>query len=105
MTMDEKYGRNDPCPCGSGHKYKKCHGRIAQAQMPRPPVERAPTVGTVSSGTGEVTSGDLQQLTALHAAGRFVDLEQAARVLAARNPTSGFVWKALGIALKMQSKD
>ena len=22
-------GRNDPCPCGSGKKYKKCHGAIA----------------------------------------------------------------------------
>ena len=22
-------GRNDPCPCGSGLKYKKCHGRNA----------------------------------------------------------------------------
>ncbi len=22
-------GRNDPCPCGSGHKYKKCHGAAA----------------------------------------------------------------------------
>ncbi len=21
-----KIGRNDPCPCGSGKKYKKCHG-------------------------------------------------------------------------------
>jgi len=25
----EKVGRNDPCPCGSGKKYKKCHGRTA----------------------------------------------------------------------------
>ncbi|MBK8689901.1 MAG: preprotein translocase subunit SecA [Betaproteobacteria bacterium] len=24
----EKVGRNDPCPCGSGKKYKQCHGRI-----------------------------------------------------------------------------
>jgi preprotein translocase subunit SecA len=24
-----KVGRNDPCPCGSGKKYKKCHGAIA----------------------------------------------------------------------------
>ncbi|MBW2362419.1 MAG: SEC-C domain-containing protein, partial [Deltaproteobacteria bacterium] len=24
-----KVGRNDPCPCGSGHKYKKCHGAAA----------------------------------------------------------------------------
>jgi preprotein translocase subunit SecA len=23
---EEKVGRNDPCPCGSGRKYKKCHG-------------------------------------------------------------------------------
>jgi preprotein translocase subunit SecA len=22
-----KVGRNDPCPCGSGKKYKFCHGR------------------------------------------------------------------------------
>ena len=24
-----KVGRNDPCPCGSGKKYKNCHGRNA----------------------------------------------------------------------------
>ncbi len=22
-----KAGRNDPCPCGSGKKFKQCHGR------------------------------------------------------------------------------
>ncbi len=27
MTSGPKIGRNDPCPCGSGKKYKKCHGR------------------------------------------------------------------------------
>jgi preprotein translocase subunit SecA len=26
---DAKVGRNDPCPCGSGKKYKKCHGAAA----------------------------------------------------------------------------
>jgi preprotein translocase subunit SecA len=26
ITSDPKIGRNDPCPCGSGKKYKKCHG-------------------------------------------------------------------------------
>src|SRR5690606_24634027 len=25
----QKIGRNDPCPCGSGRKYKQCHGRLA----------------------------------------------------------------------------
>ena len=24
-----KVGRNDPCPCGSGKKYKQCHGRLS----------------------------------------------------------------------------
>ena len=23
-----KVGRNDPCPCGSGKKYKHCHGKL-----------------------------------------------------------------------------
>jgi uncharacterized protein YecA (UPF0149 family) len=27
-------GRNDPCPCGSGKKYKKCHGGPGQAAAP-----------------------------------------------------------------------
>jgi preprotein translocase subunit SecA len=26
-SRDQKAGRNDPCPCGSGKKYKKCHGQ------------------------------------------------------------------------------
>ena len=30
IRRDEpKVGRNDPCPCGSGKKYKKCHGAAA----------------------------------------------------------------------------
>jgi len=28
VRAGEKIGRNDPCPCGSGKKYKQCHGRI-----------------------------------------------------------------------------
>jgi preprotein translocase subunit SecA len=24
-----KIGRNDPCPCGSGKKYKHCHGKLS----------------------------------------------------------------------------
>ncbi len=26
----EKVGRNDPCPCGSGKKYKRCHGSLSK---------------------------------------------------------------------------
>jgi uncharacterized protein YecA (UPF0149 family) len=27
VRAEPKVGRNDPCPCGSGKKYKKCHGK------------------------------------------------------------------------------
>ncbi|WP_461207016.1 SEC-C metal-binding domain-containing protein [Clostridium sp. DL1XJH146] len=29
VVKEEKIGRNDPCPCGSGKKYKKCCGKNA----------------------------------------------------------------------------
>ncbi|MBT9612112.1 MAG: preprotein translocase subunit SecA [Burkholderiales bacterium] len=29
VRHEDKVGRNDPCPCGSGKKYKHCHGRLA----------------------------------------------------------------------------
>jgi hypothetical protein len=40
----EKIGRNDPCPCGSGKKYKKCHG----AAGPGP--AGAPVAGQAAAG-------------------------------------------------------
>jgi len=29
QAKSDKVGRNAPCPCGSGRKYKKCHGATA----------------------------------------------------------------------------
>ncbi len=31
-------GRNDPCPCGSGKRYKHCHGALGAGASPVPPV-------------------------------------------------------------------
>jgi preprotein translocase subunit SecA len=31
VRQGDKIGRNDPCPCGSGKKYKKCHGALTTA--------------------------------------------------------------------------
>jgi preprotein translocase subunit SecA len=28
VRKSTKVGRNDPCPCGSGKKYKHCHGKL-----------------------------------------------------------------------------
>ena len=29
VRPSQKVGRNDPCPCGSGKKYKHCHGKLS----------------------------------------------------------------------------
>jgi preprotein translocase subunit SecA len=38
--VEGKVGRNDPCPCGSGKKYKKCHGRVGgRMDVPATPTD------------------------------------------------------------------
>jgi SEC-C motif len=34
FKMTEKIGRNDPCPCGNGKKYKHCHGVVVPFKKP-----------------------------------------------------------------------
>ena len=29
IKAEVKVGRNEPCPCGSGKKFKNCHGKVA----------------------------------------------------------------------------
>jgi preprotein translocase subunit SecA len=29
VRQSQKVGRNDPCPCGSGKKFKHCHGKLS----------------------------------------------------------------------------
>jgi preprotein translocase subunit SecA len=31
VREDRKVGRNEPCPCGSGKKFKHCHGALQQS--------------------------------------------------------------------------
>jgi tetratricopeptide (TPR) repeat protein len=84
-----KPGRNDPCPCGSGRKYKHCCGAVA----PAPAVAVAPT------------ENEIGRLVALIARERPGDAEREARALLARHPDAGMVWKVLGVALLRQGKD
>ena len=46
-------GRNDPCPCGSGKKYKKCHMPIdegAETERERPPAVSGPALAAGRRG-------------------------------------------------------
>ncbi|MEE4215571.1 MAG: preprotein translocase subunit SecA [Bacteroidales bacterium] len=36
VRVEKKVGRNDPCPCGSGKKYKHCHGRVSSTPPQQP---------------------------------------------------------------------
>jgi len=95
-TANVEPGRNDPCPCGSGKKYKKCCGQDGlEASAVRTGQPRADTLTPAETGL----------LAGMIHAGRFVELESAARDLVDRHPNSGFAWKVLGVSLKTQGKD
>lgn len=53
MSIKTKTGRNDPCPCGSGRKYKHCHGGAPLAAVP-------------SDDIAEVLQRSLEWLDTLH---------------------------------------
>ena len=40
VRVEKKIGRNDPCPCGSGKKYKHCHGRPGTPPLGQIPVSK-----------------------------------------------------------------
>ena len=39
IRKEKKIGPNDPCPCGSGKKYKKCHGQPGNERPIEEPIE------------------------------------------------------------------
>jgi tetratricopeptide (TPR) repeat protein len=87
-------GRNDPCLCGSGKKYKKCC-----AQRP------ATAGGAGDSPPISAAQPDLRLLFAHLNAGRHAELEASARGLIERHQGSGVLWKLLGAALFAQGKN
>jgi tetratricopeptide (TPR) repeat protein len=94
--LDRKLGRNDPCPCGSGSKYKSCCGQLQP--IPQPRLDDP-------AGADPQSSVEIQSLVALMKAGRFVELESRARDLLEALPRAGPVWQLLGLALTRQGKD
>ena len=102
-----KPGRNDPCPCGSGNKYKKCclpkeegvereqlakvEARRESAAAPRSPLRDVKAaIGAILSGAGDADEDELTIASNAAAdlvhAGKLDEAEQAARDLQARFP-------------------
>lgn len=82
-------GRNDPCPCGSGKKYKRCCGLDAAA-VPEP------------DSVNPLKIGALVELVNQE---RLSEAERETRALLAMHPNAGMLWKILGVTLLRQGKD
>jgi tetratricopeptide (TPR) repeat protein len=113
MNTVVKLGRNDPCSCGSGRKYKRCCGQqstAAPSAQPQHPGD-ATNPAAMRAGTpagarrGALTPAHIGVLGAHMAAGRHAESERCARELLSLDPNAGLVWKVLGLALWMQGKD
>jgi hypothetical protein len=57
IQADPKWGRNWPCPCGSGKKYKKCCLYVPQDVQAADLAQRA-----IDEGVGSLTSDELELL-------------------------------------------
>ena len=94
--MTNKTSRNDPCPCGSGKKYKKCHLEKDQAseraELTRVAAKRAAAEQAQSKATREAFEASQALDAASNAvldqmhAGRLDEAERAARELLERYP-------------------
>ena len=76
--MNTPVRRNDPCPCGSGRRYKECHGRIEAA---------APSADAL-----------VQAAMRLHQQGRVDEAERRYREILAQFPGDAFATHYLGLA-------
>jgi tetratricopeptide (TPR) repeat protein len=86
-------GRNDPCPCGSGKKYKKCCLPREQAQRPRAPETEEPFIAELRPDVDEAVDRALQRLE--RGDGKQVEPEIAA--LLERHPDYHMTNYAMGV--------
>src|SRR4029077_16606779 len=102
-----KPGRNDPCTCGSGKKYKKCcEPKQLEASAARSVAERSQRQRhSAVPQSATLTDSERTRVVALIRSERFPELEAFARLLVGRAAHSGIAWKLLGFALVRQGKD
>jgi hypothetical protein len=82
MKKDMRAGRNDPCPCASGRKFKHCCGRPLAAA----PAAIAADASEIGLLVGMVNQGHLREAQA------------RASALLHRQPEAGILWKVLSVA-------
>jgi tetratricopeptide (TPR) repeat protein len=129
LTTMDKTGRNDPCPCGSGKKYKKCclprheadeHQRLAEQQAERDKRAAAYELSLRAARAAhaqrlagiEDNADDEDQLTTasnaavdLVRAGKLDEAERAARDLLEHFPEVHDGWDRLGMVYEARGEN
>ena len=93
-TQGGAVGRNDPCPCGSGKRYKQCHGAIGPAG--------APAVAAPSTPPDVATW--VQDAIATHQRGELDAAESAYRAALATAPGNPTATHYLGVVLYQRGR-
>jgi tetratricopeptide (TPR) repeat protein len=81
MPADVQVRRNQPCPCGSGRRYKECHGRLASQE-----------------GGDDALHATLSRALAAHRQGRIDEAEAAYRAVLERHAGHPVATHYLGLA-------
>src|ERR1700733_4407592 len=99
-----KPGRNDPCPCGSGQKYKKCcQERDESTAAVSSDSRYGATVATqVKTHVLAPASAEMQQLISLFNNGLHGELQVRTRSLIELYPNYGPLWNLFGASLRAQ---
>jgi tetratricopeptide (TPR) repeat protein len=91
-----KIAINDPCPCGSGKKYKKCcQGTLGKVSSSE----------TSTALTKQLDPAEANKLIGLLHAGEHAQLERHLNQHQKKWPDNGVLWKIRGVSLQMQHKD
>jgi len=85
-------GRNDPCPCGSGKRYKNCHGALAASAPP-------PSGAVSAPAPASAIDLSVQQAIALHQRGDSAAAERIYREALAVQPGHPLAQHFLGVIL------
>ncbi|MDE2137577.1 MAG: SEC-C domain-containing protein, partial [Gammaproteobacteria bacterium] len=81
-AIEMQASRNDPCPCGSGRRFKQCCGALPGMA----PAARAAAPAAPAAAPAPLREPDVQSLAALIGRGRLAEAESQAELLLRRHP-------------------
>lgn len=99
LAQTPTVGRNDPCPCGSGKKYKQCHGALGRAAA----TDKPPVVPTPPAPVPDIDE-IVHAAVAAHQRGELEAAERRYRDVLVVAPDHPMATHYLGVILMQQHK-